>query len=185
MAQRNAVAAENLAIIEQFLREHFTGAELAKQMEEVQRQTEETLVGCAFHFEQSLKRITRLAALVPPDKVSLFQSIIRKLRSQKDDDMVNFAVNSERLFKLFPNVRTWIDWWLQGNIAPMIFPARSTLNADVRKQVPKTSNAAEHQHSLLNRAVGGANDLVVGAQKLLRHVSERQQVHSAIEGITQ
>lgn len=64
----------------------------------------------------------------------------------------------------------------------MIFPAYSSLDPDVAIEVPRTSNAAEHSHSLLHNSVGSDQDLIPGIKKLFLHVKELESQFNSIKG---
>ncbi|KAF6749824.1 hypothetical protein DFP72DRAFT_818408 [Ephemerocybe angulata] len=129
-------------------------------------EAEAAQLGCVIHFERSVKRLCQTHALVDPSDEPQFRALLQALRSKDPDEMKDFDHNASNLRKDFPEVASWIDWWLQPAIASMIFPARSSVPEDTRNQVPATSNAVEHQHSLLNHAVGKKNDLISGANSL-------------------
>lgn len=76
----------------------------------------------------------------------------------------------------------WLSWWLRPTLRSLIFPAYSSLDPEIAIQVPRTSNAAEHSHSLLHNAVGTDQDLIPGIKRIHLHVKELEAQYSSIHG---
>ncbi|KAJ7721712.1 hypothetical protein DFH07DRAFT_946809, partial [Mycena maculata] len=125
-------------------------------------------------------RVKKNGQLVPRELVDIFDDSLRRLLSQNTTP-VQFDETVTRLKTTFPRIVGWVNWWLRPPIASMIFPARSVVNPDLAAQVPSTSNAIEHQHSLLHHATGTDWDLVPGAENIWLHVRELEKQYEAIQ----
>lgn len=152
------------------------------QTDALVKEAESTEVGCDIHCEKSVKRLCQSAAIIPPAQVLYFRTLVNKLKSRDPDDMEVFVETTQEIHNEFPNARDWLEWWLQPAIASMIFPAASSVDLDLRDLLPATTNPVEHQHSLLNRAVGYGNDLITGVRKMLKHIQERKSKHLGVVG---
>ncbi|KAF8965742.1 hypothetical protein BDZ97DRAFT_1918031 [Flammula alnicola] len=138
--------------------------------------------GCSFHFWQSAERITSNSALVPSAKAkaaefNLHLRILEdKATSRAEFDKTIVTLNSE-----YPNIVNWLSWWLRPTFRSLIFPAYSSLDPSIAIQVPRTSNPAEHSHSLLHHSVGSDQDLIPGIKKLFLHVKELESQYNSIK----
>ncbi|KAF8956481.1 hypothetical protein BDZ97DRAFT_1958322 [Flammula alnicola] len=136
--------------------------------------------GCSFHFWQSAERITSNSALVPSAKAAEFNLHLRiledKATSRAEFDKTIVTLNSE-----YPNIVNWLSWWLRPTFRSLIFPAYSSLDPSIAIQVPRTSNPAEHSHSLLHHSVGSDQDLIPGIKKLFLHVKELESQYNSIK----
>jgi len=153
--------------------------ERAAYLEEARRAE----VGCHFHFWQSATRLKSNGTLVPRGSTAIFDHILRILVSEHTS-REEFDENVKLLRDKFPRIDGWLSWWLRPTFASMIFPSQSLVDRAISNQVPSTSNAAEHQHSLLHHAVGTDHDLIPGIQKLFLHVQELERQFSAIKGMS-
>jgi hypothetical protein len=143
-------------------------------------EAERVEVGCNFHFQSSATRTRDTAALVPREDTSRFDDLIQIMTSTQATESQWDRAHDE-LEREFPACNTWLTWWSQPWVASMAFPAKSKVSLELRERVPRTSNAIEHQHSLLNQACGSKHDLVAGAIMLLKHVQERAAMYYVCE----
>ncbi|KAF8150339.1 hypothetical protein BJ912DRAFT_938259 [Pholiota molesta] len=116
--------------------------------------------GCQFHFWQSAERIKSNGALVPQAKIQEFNRLLHILVNEKTSQ-AEFDVTLEELNQDFPSY--------------------SEVDPSIAIQVPKTSNAAEHSHSLLHHAIGTDQDLIPGIEKLHLHVRQLESQYNAIK----
>lgn len=153
-----------------------------RQYELLIREAETMEIGCDVHFERSLLRVRKTAAIVNPELGPRFENLIRILRG-RHTTLAEFEEAKAALLKAFPRLKPWISWWMdQPSIASMIFPVKSVVDPSLRDQVPSTSNPVEHQHSLLNHSVGSHHDLVPGATLLPKHDLELEAQYKAVKG---
>ncbi len=137
--------------------------------------------GCSFHFWESAERLKSNGALIPQAKASDFTQLLRVLvdsnttRSEFDDTI-------QKIDKDFHAIMKWLTWWLRPTFRSLIFPAYSSLDPAIAIQVPSTSNAAEHSHSLLHRSVGSEQDLIPGIKRIYLHMKELESQYNSIKG---
>ena len=105
-------------------------------------------VGCQFHFWKSATCLKSNGILIPHGSSGIFDRILRILVSECTSQE-EFDENVKRLRTTFPWIDGWLTWWLWPTFASMIFPLCSAVDRTISNQVPSTSNAAEHHHSLL------------------------------------
>src|SRR5882762_5736733 len=117
------------------------------------KEAQDTLKGCATHFNGSVLRIKRNLALIPAEDANKFQALVYELLSQ-DTTSAEFDNVARQIGTSFPRIEGWLKWWLRPANASMIFPAKRTMSEGVSNATPNTSNLIEHQFSLLHRATG-------------------------------
>ncbi|KAJ7261600.1 hypothetical protein C8J57DRAFT_1634681 [Mycena rebaudengoi] len=93
-------------------------------------EAQKAVVGCDIHFWRSSTRIKKSQVLVPPTSTDTFEKHLREMLSpdtisDRFDDVV------QMLKSTFPLVHNWVNWWLRPSIAPMIFPAKRTLDPEL------------------------------------------------------
>ena len=151
------------------------------QLERLREEAKGAEVGCIFHFQEMATQVKGDSGIFDPTRIEDFDSILRKLRSPTltEDE---FSRTASRMHKEFPAAFKWLGWWLRPSHIGMIFPSMSAVDPAVRAQVPHTSNAVEHIHSLLNQAVGKDNTLMDGIMKIFRFVKKFESDDAAIHG---
>jgi hypothetical protein len=152
-AQRSARADEYAEVMVSFIpsfKALSTEAQDAERSRYVQ-DAQDTLKGCATHFNGSVLRIKRNLALVPSEQTDVFQGFIYQLLSQ-DTTSSGFDKVAKEIESEFPRIKGWLKWWLRPANASMIFPAKRTMSEGVSDATPTTSNPIEHQFSLLHRS---------------------------------
>ncbi|KAF8169648.1 hypothetical protein BJ912DRAFT_861971, partial [Pholiota molesta] len=181
-AQRSAHAEEYAEALISMLPGYsrLTKASQAIERDSFLQQALEVERGCSFHFWESAERIKSNGALIPQEKAYEFN---RYLCILVDEGTTHdeFDKTIDLLHSNFPRIHNWLSWWLRPTYRSMIFPAYSMLDPDIAAQVPKTSNPAEHSHSLLHNAVGTDQDLIPGIRKLFLHVKQLESQFNAIK----
>ncbi|KAF9476157.1 hypothetical protein BDN70DRAFT_935258 [Pholiota conissans] len=82
----------------------------------------------------------------------------------------------------YPKISKWLDWWMRPTFRSLIFPAYRTMDPATADKIPKTSNVAEHSHSLLHHSSGSTDqDLILGVKKLYLHVREFESRYNSIK----
>ena len=145
------------------------------------KEAQDTLKGCATHFNGSILCIKHNLALVPTEDANKFQALIDLL--SQDTTSAEFDNIARQIGTLFPHVEGWPKWWLSPANASMIFPAKCTMSEGITNATPNTSNPIEHQFSLLHHATGTEKDLILGIKKLHLHMEELHAQYLAIEGM--
>jgi hypothetical protein len=160
---------------------------LSKKSQDIERErylleAQEARLGCNVHFWCSATCLKANGTLIPHDLINTFDNLLRQLQSP-DTSHHLFNESVQTLKCTFPHIHGWLNWWLRPTIASMIFPVKSYVNPLLANQVPSTSNAAEHQHSLLHHATGTDQDLLPGIEKIYLHVKELELQYNAIQGM--
>ena len=158
--------------------------ELSSEAYQVQRQhyinqANEMQIGCEIHFLRSGKRLMQNGALIPKDHQKDFIQILNTLTSSTTS-LNHFDHCIEQLHSKFPQIDGWLAWWLHPKIASMIFPAKSTVDPNLAKAVPSTSNPVEGQHANLHYAQGTDFDALAGVHNLFLYIKQRESQYSAI-----
>ena len=83
------------------------------------------LHGCEFHFKQSVRKVKSNTQLVPFDKRALWGKCIDRLLSEETD---SFEKGVKDIRTNFPNVESWLKWWLLPQHAAMIFPTKKEMD---------------------------------------------------------
>ena len=137
--------------------------------------------GCEVHYGCSLLRLRSNGSLVPPEKMSRFNSITAGMRSPDVTPEEFLAMVAE--FRVdFPKLAGWLDWWLRPTVAPTIFPSCTRTVATRLLETSATSNPIEGQHSLLHRATRTDLDVLEGIRYLYKHMARFEKQYLAIEG---
>ncbi|KAJ7268152.1 hypothetical protein B0H12DRAFT_1229783 [Mycena haematopus] len=131
-------------------------------------------------IEAEKDQVKKTHALIPPESATIFEKNLRELiapttTSGRFDEIV-LALKTA-----FPSIKAWLSWWERRPIASMIFPAKSSVDAELAAKAPSTTNPVEHGHSLLHHAVGKDQELFPGIEKLFLHVHEMENKYKAIE----
>ncbi|KAJ7191825.1 hypothetical protein B0H12DRAFT_1082759 [Mycena haematopus] len=131
-------------------------------------------------IEAEKDQVKKTHALIPPESATVFEKNLRELiapttTSGRFDEIV-LALKTA-----FPSIKAWLSWWERRPIASMIFPAKSSVDAELAAKAPSTTNPVEHGHSLLHHAVGKDQELFPGIEKLFLHVHEMENKYKAIE----
>jgi hypothetical protein len=82
----------------------------------------------------------------------------------------------------FPEVRPWDSWWILPGNGGMIFPAMQRMPAELRAQLPSSTNGAESAHNLLYGAAGRSHDIYEGVRGLYHVQRETELLYDAVLG---
>ncbi|KAL1942572.1 hypothetical protein VTO73DRAFT_6174 [Trametes versicolor] len=137
------------------------------------------LQGCEIHFWRSAKRLEKNGSLVPADQRDDFEYLLRQMLSP-NLTVLEFDETVQTLREDFPRIKNWITWWMQPLVARMIFSVMKTMSESDARQLPRTSNPVETQHSLLHHASGKGHDLLPGVRALFLHMQEMERHDQAI-----
>jgi hypothetical protein len=102
------------------------------------------LKGCQEHYRQSVTRIARNNAIIKHEDSTKFQSMALKLLKI---DIDGFFEQVENIQENWPNSISWLEWWVYTDAGKILFPALSTMNESLYKQLPSSINAQESMHS--------------------------------------
>lgn len=182
LAQRNAHATAYARAASQTIPgfNHLSPAVQTQELKELYDEAKDAEGGCAFHFWNQATRVKTDSGLVGTARASDNDRILRKMTAEKTSSN-DFDTLVAEFRRNFPESFGWLSWWLRPTVMGMIFPAKSSVDPNIRAEVPSTSNAVEHSHSLLHHAVGTQNETVPGIKKLYLHVRQFQTTESSIQ----
>ncbi|KAJ3543689.1 hypothetical protein NMY22_g3056 [Coprinellus aureogranulatus] len=174
LSQRNAHAEEYARAVCRTIPgwERLSPAAQEEQMRFLREEAKAAEKGCTFHFMQ---QATRIKNALDPDQIEDYDRTLYKMtQTRMPDDDFREAVHF--MHREFPDIWGWFSWWLRPSVIGMIFPTMSSTDPDIAALIPKTSNAVEHIHSLLNQATGKNNGILEGIKKtfLLAQKFERE-----------
>jgi hypothetical protein len=62
-------------------------------------------------------------------------------------DIKEFFKQVEEIKKNWSNIVTWLEWWIYTDAGKILFPALSSMNEDLSKILPNSTNVQESMHS--------------------------------------
>lgn len=137
------------------------------------------LRGCVVHWQRSLDRIKKL---ISPEHLDEFEYLIRTLRDENSTiDQFNQAAAT--LIAKFPEIRAWLQWWLQPEICILIFPATMKMSKEMQSKLPLTTNGGESYHWLAYRAMGIKHDLWEGTRRAFTFQRELEALYGVVVGM--
>ncbi|KAK5809656.1 hypothetical protein F5H01DRAFT_415603 [Linnemannia elongata] len=78
---------------------------------------------CEVHCKRSVSRAVKSHSFVPPVKKDRLKDLTLKLLEPQDQN--SFMTTLENLLEYFPKVKNWLNWYLNDQRGPLIFPALS------------------------------------------------------------
>jgi hypothetical protein len=124
------------------------------------------LRGCNEHFRQSVTRIKRNHRVIPTYDGVEFQCLAVDLLEDGTSE-VQFEDNINKIISTWPLTKNWLNYWLQGSVRCLIFPAFMSMDIQTREGIPASTNAQEALHRLYYRLFGRNHDVVPGLARLL------------------
>ncbi|KAF8928694.1 hypothetical protein BGZ47_001479, partial [Haplosporangium gracile] len=76
---------------------------------------------CEVHYKRSVSRAIQSHSFVPPAKKDRFKDLTLKLLEPQDQS--SFMTTVEDLLNHFPKAKSWLNWYLNDQRGPLIFPA--------------------------------------------------------------
>ena len=158
------------------------------------------LKGCEYHWHKSVNRIARNCNLIPDGQESEFRGLVAMLSTVST--MVEFNSTARLIYTEFPNVKHWLEWWLQGERSCLLFLAvKTSLGETFNENLPgipiaqfirkliiiETSNAVESVHFKIYNGCGlgkGAPRLGVleGLQRLFLYCTQIEKMYALALG---
>ena len=140
----DAIRAAFQQSIQKFLEARFPNEKISKQlMEELYR-------FCEVHFKRNLNKMASISRAVHPSQKEDFKA--KALHLLRPMTFKTFYERVKELNKSFPNLKSWLLWYLQEDRASILFPACKVLTKyDVQKfnSLKKDTNAQEGLGGLL------------------------------------
>ncbi len=98
-------------------------------------------------------------------------------------DVETFRKHAEELLCKFPNVKSWLEWWMRDGPASMLFISRRKMDPKLWDELPDSTNAEEAMHAKIYTAVGRDHSLMHGVRSLLRFIRYYERLLAgALEG---
>ncbi|KAJ7116195.1 hypothetical protein C8R43DRAFT_902422 [Mycena crocata] len=153
-----------------------TGKSQATERTNLRTRAEGLLIGCKVHWRRTLHKIRQL---INPKDQYRFDYLIAMLEASSTTGE-QFLQAVANIHREFPEVRPWLSWWILPGNGGMIFPAMQKMSAELRAQLPSSTNGAESGHNLLYGAAGKHHDLWEGIRRLYRVSRETEMLHEAV-----
>ncbi|KAH7907178.1 hypothetical protein BJ138DRAFT_1014934 [Hygrophoropsis aurantiaca] len=145
------------------------------------RQAAASLIkGCQQHFRSQVTRVSKISGAVPPHLKEHFQD--RTMSLLEAPNVTEFNHTVDALLQDFPQIETWLRWWLRESHASMLFPPFRAMREDIWQSIPNTTNAEESMHWKIYRAVGSGYTLMAGMLYLLVFASHYDELAAAKSG---
>ncbi|KAJ7466286.1 hypothetical protein FB451DRAFT_1041007 [Mycena latifolia] len=134
------------------------------------------LIGCKVHWRRSTHKIKQVIAIQFQYR---FEQLIAILEGESTTPSQFLQAVSD-IHREFPEVRPWLAWWILPGNGGMIFPAMQRMPAELRAQLPSSTNGAESAHNLLYNAAGRNHDILEGVRRLYRVSRETEMLYDAV-----
>lgn len=135
------------------------------------------LRGCEVHFKDGATRVSRISAVVPPEKRADFQRRMFGLLKAKTVDEFNDGCSA--VVKLYPKSQEYIAWWRRPAHARKLFSSTRTMDLRLWESMPSTNNAEEAMHSKIYAAIGKDQSLLEGLRRLVAFVRLFEILHES------
>ncbi|THU95576.1 hypothetical protein K435DRAFT_666205 [Dendrothele bispora CBS 962.96] len=142
--------------------------------------TNTLLKGCEYHDDKSVTRVAHIGEVVPSETEAHFKGLCRKMRVTEDEKEFEKVVDI--LYREWPLISPWLDWWLAPEHGGMIFPTCRKMSAEVANRLPSTTNAEEAMHSTVYKIAGKGNDIIDGFDGLIEVEKYHHNLHDVASG---
>ncbi|KAJ3897592.1 hypothetical protein F5879DRAFT_813774, partial [Lentinula edodes] len=144
---------------------------------ELRKRGDELLRGCLQHFQRSITRVKRIAAIVPVEQQLHFAKKVNRLLQAKDSN--DFNQLAKTLEADFPKIRPWLHWWLRPEHASMLFQAKRNMDPLLWHSLPETTNAEESIHFSMYAQQGRKHAFFAGWEALWKIVQTYEKLFNA------
>ncbi|KAH7874303.1 uncharacterized protein C8R40DRAFT_1171405 [Lentinula edodes] len=144
---------------------------------ELRKRGDELLRGCLQHFQCSITRVKRIAAIVPVEQQLHFAKKVNRLLQAKDSN--DFNQLAKTLEADFPKIRPWLHWWLRPEHASMLFQAKRNMDPLLWHSLPETTNAEESIHFSMYAQQGRKHAFFAGWEALWKIVQTYEKLFNA------
>ncbi|POV99301.1 hypothetical protein PSHT_13608 [Puccinia striiformis] len=128
------------------------------------------LRGCKEHYRQSIKRVKVNRTVILGHEEEPFRQACRDLLTPPVPGGLTHEQQVDTIYRRFPKVRKWLDWWCMADVSAMIFRTHKPLLEDSPDPLPETPNAQESMHQLYYMISKGKTCLMVGMVELYSFV---------------
>lgn len=139
-----------------------------RSAEDLYEAAENLLRGCDVHYKDGVKRVSRISAVVAPEKRIHFQQQMNSLLTVKS--LEEFNSRCDRILKLYPKCKDYLAWWRRPAHARKLFESSRTMDRTLWEGMPKTNNAEEAMHSRIYASIGKDQSLLEGLRRLVAFV---------------
>ncbi|KAJ7846161.1 hypothetical protein B0H13DRAFT_1646889 [Mycena leptocephala] len=153
-------------------------SELSAQSQASERKSLSLLIGCKVHWRRSTHKIKQVIGI---KFLFRFEGLVAVLEGASTT-AEQFLQAVADIHREFPEVRPWLSWWILPGNCGMIFPAMQRMPAELRVQLPSSTNGAESAHNLLYGAAGRSHDIYEGVRRLYRVQRETELLYDAVLG---
>ncbi|THU80591.1 hypothetical protein K435DRAFT_636133, partial [Dendrothele bispora CBS 962.96] len=136
--------AQRLGFIDAFVDFMFQVQKGQRSQEELHSVAQTLLKGCEYHYDKSVTRVAHIGEVVPLETEAHFKGLCRKMRVTEDEKEFEKVVDI--LYREWPLISPWLDWWLAPEHGGMIFPTCRKMSSEVANRLPSTTNAEEAMH---------------------------------------
>jgi hypothetical protein len=156
--------AERLGFILGFSEFWMTRHDNTRSQKELQDAAEILLRGCREHFRAGVTRISKISAVIPPEMTDAFKKRAMSLLDVLDQ--TEFLSLTNLLVRDFPNIKSWMNWWMRESHASMLFLSQRKMDPELWESIPETTNAEEAMHWKMYSATGRDHDFLEGLSAL-------------------
>jgi hypothetical protein len=132
--------------------------------DELRQAGEALLKGCAEHFRQALTRASNIHAVIEAGSRNDF--VLRAHHLSSATEYEDFERIGRSLYKDYPRIINFLDWWLSPVRAMMIIKSKRVMEQELWTSLPDTTNGAEGGHWSIYCTVGTNHSLLSGLEAL-------------------
>jgi translation initiation factor 2 beta subunit (eIF-2beta)/eIF-5 len=140
------------------------------------------LKGCAFHFQQSVRKVSQSGALSDNAYKAVFAHHVEAWVNCKT--MKEFHCRKADISTHFPKIKGWLDWWSLPVHAVLIFPSvrKEMLEEtdEMYDKLPTTNNNSEGTNSMESHLCKHNVELVPAIMDSYRVTIRQQRQHEGI-----
>lgn len=135
------------------------------------------LKGCREHYRAGLTRVSRMNAVVAPDMTEDFK---RRAMSLLDlTSSREFIGQALLLVRDFPNLESWMDWWIRPDHASILFESERQMDIKLWESIPDSTNAEESMHWKIYSGCGRDHRFLEGLHSLYGLAIYYERQHEA------
>lgn len=140
------------------------------------------LKGCAFHFKQSVRKVSQSGAFIGNAYKSVFPSHVDAWVDSRT--MKEFTDRKAALQAHFPKIKGWLNWWALPVHAVLIFPSvrKDMLNEtdEMYDRLPSTNNNSEGTNSMESHLCKHNVELVPAIMDSYRVTTRQKKQHEGV-----
>ncbi|KAI8137713.1 hypothetical protein BJV82DRAFT_674521 [Fennellomyces sp. T-0311] len=126
------------------------------------------LKGCYYHWRNSIEKLRKVEKAIPAEKVTAFLECTDTMYQTLQPAI--FDAVTQALREQFPKAEDWLNWWLQPEVASMIFKARTEMHDDLVEHTTRTTNGIEAFHRSLYLVIATGKPIIATLLELLTYI---------------